>query len=164
MRPGNASGPDCRARPRPGRLSGRGHVETDGFATLPAQGILHGSTGRAKAKRRSFAFARVQRGVAWHLRPTRLHCGQPHACKAQGGCLPSSAQAHSGENRGAPAAEDPSIGEHTAEDSTDIRTHGHAARHKGDSEKEKPATDPEATWSVKTKRWKGADGKPHEEK
>ena len=60
--------------------------------------------------------------------------------------------------------EDPSIGEHTAEDSTDIRTHGHAARHKGDSEKEKPATDPEATWSVKTKRWKGADGKPHEEK
>jgi hypothetical protein len=59
--------------------------------------------------------------------------------------------------------EDPSIGKHTAEDSTDVRTHGHAARHEGDPEKEKPATDPEATWSVKTKRWVDKQGKKREE-
>lgn len=59
--------------------------------------------------------------------------------------------------------EDPSIGKHTAEDSTDIRTHGHPARHEGDQEKEKPATDPEATWSVKTKRRVDKKGKKREE-
>ena len=59
--------------------------------------------------------------------------------------------------------EDPRIGENTAEDSTDIRTHGHPARHEGDPEKEKPATDPEASWSVKTRRWVDKKGK-HEEK
>jgi len=58
---------------------------------------------------------------------------------------------------------DPTIGEHTAQDSTDIRTHGHPARHEGDPEKQKPSTDPEATWSVKTKRWQEADGKKREE-
>jgi len=59
--------------------------------------------------------------------------------------------------------EDPTIGKHTAEDSTDIRTHGHPARHEGDPEKEKPATDPDATWSMKTKRWVDKDGKKREE-
>ncbi len=59
--------------------------------------------------------------------------------------------------------EDPSIGEHTAEDSTDVRTHGHPARHQGDPEKEKPSTDLEATWSVKTKRWVDKEGKKREE-
>jgi hypothetical protein len=58
--------------------------------------------------------------------------------------------------------EDPRIGKNTAEDCTDIRTHGHPTRHEGDPEKEKPATDPEASWSVKTKRWVEEDGK-HEE-
>ncbi len=60
-------------------------------------------------------------------------------------------------------SEDPTIGKHTAEDSTDVRTHGHPARHEGDQEKEKPATDPEATWSVKTKRWVDKKGKKREE-
>jgi len=59
--------------------------------------------------------------------------------------------------------EDPRIGQHTAQDSTDIRTHGHPARHEGDPEKQKPSTDPDATWSVKTKRWADKDGKKHEE-
>jgi hypothetical protein len=59
--------------------------------------------------------------------------------------------------------EDPKIGQNTAEDSTDIRTHGHPTRHEGDPEKEKPATDPEASWSVKTRRWVDKKGK-HEEK
>jgi hypothetical protein len=60
-------------------------------------------------------------------------------------------------------AEDPSIGKHTAEDSTDVRTHGHPARHVRDPEKMKPSTDPDATWSVKTKRWADKDGKKREE-
>jgi hypothetical protein len=59
--------------------------------------------------------------------------------------------------------EDSTIGKNTAEDSTDVRTHGHAARHEGDPEKEKPSTDPEATWSVKTKRWVDKEGKKGEE-
>jgi hypothetical protein len=59
--------------------------------------------------------------------------------------------------------EDPTIGQHTAEDSTDVRTHGHPARHQGDPEKEKPSTDPDATWSVKTKRWVDKEGKKREE-
>lgn len=59
--------------------------------------------------------------------------------------------------------EDPRIGENTATDSTDIRTHGHAARHENDPERKKPATDLEASWSVKTKRWEDADGKEREE-
>ncbi len=59
--------------------------------------------------------------------------------------------------------EDPTIGKHTAIDSTDVRTHGHPARHEGDPEKEKPSTDPEATWSVKTKRWVDKEGKKREE-
>ena len=59
--------------------------------------------------------------------------------------------------------EDPTIGKHTAEDSTDVRTHGHAARHQGDPELEKPSTDPEATWSVKTKRWVNKEGEKREE-
>lgn len=59
--------------------------------------------------------------------------------------------------------EDPTIGKNTAEDCTDVRTHGHAARHEGDPEKEKPSTDPEATWSVKTKRWVDKEGKKREE-
>jgi Transposase DDE domain len=58
--------------------------------------------------------------------------------------------------------EDPRIGENTAEDCTDIRTHGHPTRHEGHPQKEKPATDPEASWSVKTKRWVDGAGK-HEE-
>jgi hypothetical protein len=44
-----------------------------------------------------------------------------------------------------------------------VRTHGHPARHEGDAEKEKPSTDPEATWSVKTKRWVDKEGKKREE-
>lgn len=59
--------------------------------------------------------------------------------------------------------EDPDIGRHTGTDSTDIRTHGHAARHEGNPEKEKPATDCEASWSVKTKRWEDSDGRKREE-
>lgn len=59
--------------------------------------------------------------------------------------------------------EDPMIGKHTAQDSTDVRTHGHPARHVGKPDKEKPATDPEASWSVKTKRWEDKDGKKREE-
>ncbi len=60
--------------------------------------------------------------------------------------------------------EDPTIGKNTAEDSTDVRTHGHDARHKGDPEKEKPSTDPEASWSVKTKVKVDKEGKKREEK
>lgn len=59
--------------------------------------------------------------------------------------------------------EDPTIGVHTAQDSTDVRTHGHPARHEGDPEKEQPATDPEASWSVKTKVRRGKDGTKREE-
>jgi hypothetical protein len=59
--------------------------------------------------------------------------------------------------------EDPTIGKHTALDTTDVRTHGHPVRHEGDPEKEKPSTDPEATWSVKTKRWVDKEGKKREE-
>jgi transposase, IS5 family len=59
--------------------------------------------------------------------------------------------------------EDSEIGKHTATDTSDVRTHGHPIRHEGDPEKEKPATDPEASWSVKTKRWQGKDGKKREE-
>lgn len=59
--------------------------------------------------------------------------------------------------------EDPTIGQHTAEDSTDIRTHGHPARHEGDPEKKRPSTDPEASWSVKTKRWTNKEGQKREE-
>jgi len=59
--------------------------------------------------------------------------------------------------------EDPTIGTHTALDSTDIPTHGHPARNVGDPEKEKPSTDPEASWSVKTKRWEDKEGKKREE-
>lgn len=60
--------------------------------------------------------------------------------------------------------EDPTIGKHTALDTTDVRTHGHPVRHEGNPEKEKPSTDPEATWSVKTKRWVDKEGKKREEK
>ena len=59
--------------------------------------------------------------------------------------------------------EDPTIGKHTAQDSTDVRTHGHPARHEDDPEKKKPSTDPEASWSVKTKRHVDKDGKKREE-
>ena len=59
--------------------------------------------------------------------------------------------------------EDPSIGKHTATDTSDVRTHGHPMRHEGDPEKEKAATDPEASWSIKTKRRKGRDGTTIEE-
>lgn len=59
--------------------------------------------------------------------------------------------------------EDPSIGEHTATDTSDVRTHGHPKRYEGDPEKEKAATDPEATWSIKTKRRTGRDGTTIEE-
>lgn len=59
--------------------------------------------------------------------------------------------------------EDPSIGTHTATDTTDVRTHGHPTRHEGDPAKEKAATDPEASWSIKTKRRKGRDGAMIEE-
>ncbi len=58
--------------------------------------------------------------------------------------------------------EDSTIGEHAAGDSTDIRTHGHSVRREG-KEEEKPATDPEASWSVKTKRWEDAEGRKREE-
>jgi hypothetical protein len=59
--------------------------------------------------------------------------------------------------------EDLSIGEHTATDTTDVRTHGHSKRYEGDPEKETAATDPEATWSIKTKRRTGKDGATIEE-
>lgn len=59
--------------------------------------------------------------------------------------------------------EDPSIGTHTAIDTTDVRTHGHPVRHEGDPEKQTPSTDPEASWSIKTKRRKGRDGATIEE-
>jgi len=59
--------------------------------------------------------------------------------------------------------EDPAIGVHTAQDSTDVRTHGHPARHEGHPDKEKPATDPEASYSVKTKTRVGKDGTKRQE-
>jgi len=59
--------------------------------------------------------------------------------------------------------EDPTIGQHTALDSTDVRTHAHPARHEGDPQKERPSTDPEASWSVKTKRRVDKEGKKQEE-
>jgi len=58
--------------------------------------------------------------------------------------------------------EDPRIGVHAAGDATDIRTHGHAARKEGETET-RPATDPEASWSVKTKRWEDGRGHKREE-
>ena len=59
--------------------------------------------------------------------------------------------------------EDPTIGQHAAGDATDVRTHGHAARKEGEEE-ERPATDPDASWSVKTKRWEDSQGRQREEK
>jgi len=58
--------------------------------------------------------------------------------------------------------EDPAIGEHAAGDATDVRTHGHAARREGEKET-RPSTDPEASWSVKTKRWEDGAGRKREE-
>ena len=58
--------------------------------------------------------------------------------------------------------EDPTIGEHAAGDATDIRTHGHSARKEGE-EDERRSTDPDASWSVKTKRWEDAQGRKREE-
>jgi hypothetical protein len=59
--------------------------------------------------------------------------------------------------------EDPTIGKHTAQDSTDVRTHGHPARHENDPEKKKESTDSEASWSMKTKRYVDKEGKKREE-
>lgn len=58
--------------------------------------------------------------------------------------------------------QDPQIGIHAAGDATDIRTHGHCARKQGETET-RPATDPEASWSVKTKRWEDGQGHKREE-
>jgi hypothetical protein len=59
--------------------------------------------------------------------------------------------------------EDPAIGKHTALDTSDVRTHGHPARHVDDPQKHKAATDPEASWSIKTKRRTGRNGRAIEE-
>jgi hypothetical protein len=48
----------------------------------------------------------------------------------------------------------PEFGKHEALDSTDTRTHGHPARQRRDTQGnpyQEPATDLEASWSIKTK-------------
>lgn len=56
----------------------------------------------------------------------------------------------------------PQLGMHTALDASDIRTHGHAERQGHDGQR-RPSSDPEASWSVKTKRWEDAQGGKREE-
>lgn len=57
----------------------------------------------------------------------------------------------------------PTLGQHSALDASDVRTHAHAGYvdRKGVVHK---ATDTEASWSVKTKRWEDGQGKVREEK
>lgn len=59
--------------------------------------------------------------------------------------------------------EDPELGRHGALDTSDIRTHGSPARKGKEGEKERPSTDSEASWSVKTKRWEDGQGGIREE-
>jgi hypothetical protein len=58
--------------------------------------------------------------------------------------------------------EHPELGQHTATDTSDVRTHGSPSR-KGKDGEERPSTDPEASWSVKTKRWEDGQGGFREE-
>lgn len=58
--------------------------------------------------------------------------------------------------------EHPKLGQHAATDTSDVRTHGSPSR-KGKDGQERPATDPEASWSVKTKRWEDGKGGFREE-
>jgi hypothetical protein len=76
-------------------------------------------------------------------------------------------------------SEHPEFGKHTALDSSDVRSHARPARkprateeegkkdetETGETgEKKSESSDPEASWSVKTKRWKDNQGKKREEK
>lgn len=84
------------------------------------------------------------------------------------------------------AAENPELGEHTALDASDVRTHARPGPAKRSGEEKAPSndevkggdkaagddsasdapklsSDPEASWSVKTKKRKGTDGKTHKE-
>lgn len=58
--------------------------------------------------------------------------------------------------------EHPELGNDTALDTSDVRTHGTGAW-KGKDGQERPSTDPEASWSVKTKRWEDGQGRTREE-
>jgi hypothetical protein len=72
------------------------------------------------------------------------------------------------------ATENPEFGEHTALDASDVRTHARPGRKRaedeeGDSgneskeETQKSSSDPEASWSVKTKTWEDGQGKKRKE-
>ena len=58
--------------------------------------------------------------------------------------------------------EEPGLGKDTAFDASDVRSHARPAR-KDPEGKEKPSSDPEASWSVKTKRWEDSQGRQREE-
>ena len=60
-------------------------------------------------------------------------------------------------------AEEPEVGKNAALDASDVRTHARPGR-KDREGKERPSSDPEASWSVKTKRWEDSEGKKREEK
>jgi hypothetical protein len=69
--------------------------------------------------------------------------------------------------------EHPEFGKHSALDASDVRTHARPPRKAMEEQKEggevkkvkveKPSSDPEASWSVKTKKSRDAEGKEHTE-
>jgi hypothetical protein len=70
------------------------------------------------------------------------------------------------------AAENPEFGKHSALDSSDVQTYARPGRKRPDGEEQKAegkdaknfeSSDPEASWSIKTKRWEDGDGKKREE-
>jgi hypothetical protein len=72
-------------------------------------------------------------------------------------------------------AEYPELGENSALDASDVRTHAQPGRKASkkkeensaeagtENEEEKPSSDPEASWSVKTKKWEDGEGKQRKE-
>jgi hypothetical protein len=60
------------------------------------------------------------------------------------------------------SAEEPELGKDSALDASDVRTHARPGR-KDPEGKEQPSSDPEASWSVKTKRWEDSQGRQREE-
>ena len=65
------------------------------------------------------------------------------------------------------AAENPEFGKNTALDASNVRTHAQpprkARKEEGKEVEAKPSSDPEASWSVKTKLRSDAQGKPRKE-
>lgn len=70
------------------------------------------------------------------------------------------------------AAVDPEFGKHSALDTSDVPTYarpgrkrpqGEAEKTPGEAPEERASSDPEASWSVKTKTWEDSEGKKREE-